>query len=76
MTIEYFIQGLTGPCCRYPVLPDPRLPSGKIEARDCVQNVMYPTGGRGIINPNATCQCTFPVPVEETTWGQIKSLYQ
>jgi hypothetical protein len=76
MTIEFFVQGLTGPCCRYPVLPDPRLPSGKIEAFDCGQNIVYPEGGRGIINPNATCLCTFPVPVEETTWGQIKALYQ
>jgi hypothetical protein len=76
MTIEFFIQGLTAPCCRYPVLADPRLPSGKIEALDCAQNIVYPEGGRGIINPDATCLCTFPVPVEETTWGQIKSLYR
>jgi hypothetical protein len=35
---------------------------------------MIGTGGQLIVNPAPGCQCS--VPVEETTWGQVKALYQ
>jgi len=73
LTINYFVQGLTPACCRYPVLPDPNVPSGKIEVTDCGFNPLFATGGMGIINPDGTCNCN--VPTEDTTWGKVKSLY-
>lgn len=74
LMINYFCQGLTPPCCYYPILPDPALPSGNIEVVDCQNQLLFATGGEGIVNSNQTCNCS--VPVEETTWGGIKSLYQ
>ena len=76
LTIAYFVSGLSSTCCRYPVLPDLSAPSGQIEAVDCAVAVVFPTPGRAIINPDASCMCNEPVPVEETSWGQIKALYR
>lgn len=33
-------------------------------------------GSYFVINPNETCQCPGSIPNEESSWGQIKSLYQ
>ncbi|UCH83400.1 MAG: hypothetical protein JSW50_13220 [Candidatus Latescibacterota bacterium] len=73
LTINYFAAGLSTPCCYYPVLPDPNVPSGKIEVVDCANNLLFASGGIGIINADGSCQCD--VPTEETTWGKVKSLY-
>jgi len=36
----------------------------------------YPFPGyRFMVNPDETCRCVSPLPVRESTWGQIKSLY-
>jgi len=72
---DFYEVGLTEPCCRYPVLPDPHAPSGDIVVVDCVDNKITGTGGRAIVNPDASCPCTYPVPVKETTWGAIKAQY-
>jgi hypothetical protein len=69
LTMHYFGQGLSI-CCYYWVRPDPNVPSGKIEASDCNFNVVYVSGGATIINKD---RCV--TPVEETTWGRVKSLY-
>lgn len=69
--------GKSVPECTYiGIVPDPSSIGGKILAVDCSNPPVkiYPTGGRGIVNQNASCMCT--VPVEETTWGQIKAQYQ
>jgi hypothetical protein len=71
--ISVFVSGLSTPCCRWYVTPNPNTVSGKIEGVDCAFESTYPTGGTGIVNPNSTCQCN--VPTEETTWGQVKALY-
>lgn len=70
-TISYFTQGMTGACCYYPVLPDPAV--GVIGTVDCAFNPGVATGGKGIVNSNATCDCN--VPAEDTTWGGVKALY-
>ena len=63
-------------CTTIAIVPDPSSLLGKIEAVDCSNppQKIFPTGGRGIVNQNESCMCT--VPVEETTWGQIKAQYQ
>jgi len=72
--INYFCQALTPPCCAYPVTPDPNVVSGKIEVVDCVNALLFGTGGTTYVNGNdVDCPCT--VATEETTWGAVKSIY-
>jgi hypothetical protein len=72
MTVMYSVTDATA-CCYFKVIPDPFLPSGKIEVPDCDFNMTYGTSGEGILNYGPTCNCN--VPVESTTWGQMKALY-
>ena len=73
MTINYFTNGQTPPCCYYPVLPDPNSALYAILTVDCSQQLRTATGGKGIIKSGPACHCG--TPVEESTWGQVKSLY-
>jgi hypothetical protein len=72
LTIEYFVQGLTGSCCYYPVGPHPD--HGDIMVKNCGAELNVATGGEAIINPTAECTCS--TPVQETTWGRIKAMYR
>jgi len=72
MTALYSVVS-AGTCCRWSVIADPNLPSGKIEIPDCAFDLTYGTGGQGIVNMTGACPCN--VPTEETTWGQVKALY-
>lgn len=74
-TIVYFNLGSSEACCPYPVLPHPNSPGGKVQVADCNYNIVPAVGLMAMVNGNATCPCGYPVPVEETTWGRIKSLY-
>jgi hypothetical protein len=71
--ISFFAQGLTPPCCYYPVVGDPNI-GGLIQMVDCEGTTLLATGGTGIVNPDATCQCN--VPTQDTTWGKVKSIFQ
>lgn len=75
VTISWFAQGITPPCCLMSVVEDPGALSGQIEAVDCAQFKFFPTGGQAIINgqPN---ECWCSVPVQETTWGRVKAMYR
>jgi hypothetical protein len=66
-------SGEMGTCCYYPVLPHPDNANGRIEGSDCALNLILPTAGVGIINPDGSCNCS--VPTRDTTWGQVKALY-
>ena len=76
VTINYFVQGLTGECCWYPMdkdIADPHGIPGYITYTDCsdpitVQNFR---AGASLINGNGNCDS----PVKASTWGQVKSLY-
>jgi len=72
LTINYFVEGLTADCCFYPTVPHPDIPSGKIEAVNCNNEIVFLTGGLGVINPDARDCTNAVVP---TTWGKIKSTY-
>jgi len=68
-------QVAVGPtqCCRWFVIADPSLESGKIEIPDCDYVMAYGTGGQALVGSMCpTCN----VPVEDTTWGQMKALYE
>ena len=74
-TINWFAQGLTSPCCMMSAVEDPGAPSGLIEAVDCAQFKVFPTGGQAIINGQIN-ECWCSVPVQETTWGGVKAMYR
>ena len=76
LTVLYLGNG-TSPSCSYcRVVPDPIAVPLEILVSDCQDppNLLISTGGTLIINPNPSCYCD--IPVEETSWGQIKSLYK
>jgi hypothetical protein len=73
LTLSYFAGGTSSPCCYFQVVPDPLVPSGQIEVVDCAENLLFATGGVGIVNADATCLCD--VPTQDTTWGKVKSLF-
>jgi hypothetical protein len=45
-----------------------------IEVINCSDVRLVATGGAMVVNGDGSCPCN--VPVEETTWGKVKSLYQ
>jgi hypothetical protein len=45
-----------------------------VQVINCAEGREYSNGGAGVVNGDGTCDCN--VPVEETTWGKVKSLYQ
>lgn len=81
LSIDFFVQGLAPECSYVRVVPDPNTLSGEIEIVDCSSQVSYGYSTEDIVNSNVSCQCApgpvscYPVPVNETTWGGVKSLY-
>jgi len=73
-TLQYFASGVSAPCTSLQVVPDPTAISGTIEVVDCALIKHIGTGGIAIVNSDATCHCLID-PVEETTWGRLKSFY-
>ena len=71
LTINYFGNGQTLPCCEillsgWQTKPVP-------EMLGC-SGGQFPVSTVAItVNPNTTCSCT--LPIEESTWGRVKSLY-
>jgi hypothetical protein len=77
-TMIFFTQATTPSCCRWSVVPHPGASSGRIEVRDCDDQVMYGYQWTAVINANPSCWsacCGPPTPVEETTWGRVNALY-
>lgn len=70
--ISYFADGLTGICCAFPLLPDPTLST--VLMADCAAIEFPAAGGTATINGNLTCPCGID-PVEESTWGSIKNIF-
>jgi len=62
-------------CSTIEVVPDPAALTGQIEGVDCAQNSTFPNGSIMTFNSDGTCACGIVVPVEETNWGRVKSLY-
>ena len=74
LTINYLDQG-TGTCELMTVLGDQTHVSGQVAVVDCNETARrYDQAGQARVNPDGSCQCA--IPVEETTWGGIKALYQ
>lgn len=75
--LAHFFGSSEPACTTIGIVPDPAAPSGQIEAVDCSDPPVkvYPTGGVGVVNPDGTCPCNPPIPVEQSTWGAVKALY-
>jgi hypothetical protein len=74
LTINLFCNGPGTECCFLWARPHPDVSSGKIELVDCNQTLYYGTGGAVIIQPDNQ-NCLQYVPVQDTSWGKVKSLY-
>lgn len=76
LTIQYFAQGLSDPCSYCQVMADPTANPPGIYVTDCGSPplLLNATGGDVVVNPEPGCYCN--IPVEETSWGQVKALYQ
>ena len=77
LRINFLGSGLSAPCSYIQVVPDPGAVPPGIYVTDCaspVPNLLTATGGDVVVNPDASCMCD--IPVQETTWGQVKALYR
>jgi len=89
LEVRYLCTGISETCSWLTICPDLDALSGKIEAVDCHENLLFINGTTlwvnadpnlcgcalgGPTNPAVTCQG--PVPVEDSSWGAIKSLYR
>jgi hypothetical protein len=62
-------------CCEYPITPHLESTGGTMVVT-CGLTALVASTGPLVINPNAGCSCSQPVPVTSTTWGAVKALYQ
>ena len=76
LTLQYFASGITPPCGYIKIREDVAAGKTDVLVTDCADppNLLVATGGEGFINNDGSCPCN--IPVEETSWGQIKSLYK
>ena len=77
LTILYFGEGLTGDCCLYPLdmgADDPAGIPGHITYTDCSDppEIGNFRAGSSVVNWIPGCDS----PVEQSTWGHVKSLYK
>jgi hypothetical protein len=64
------------PCCTYPLTPHLSSGTGTVLVIHCDTSTHEPSVSGLVINPDASCGCSGPVPVATTTWGRIKSMYR
>ena len=76
LTLQFFVAGLTSPCCIYPVTPHPfaGIP-GEVVVEDCT-NLVIADGQSGVVNSMLGCECADIVAAHHSSWGQIKALYR
>ena len=75
--INFFAAGLTQTCCDYSItaFDDPETDPNFIQVVDCGENLIEGSGRINTVNGNPQeCDCA-AVPVEETSWGQIKAMF-
>ena len=79
-SMTFFTSGQAPPCCLYPVIKasgdlHPEV-DGPIVVLCSDMTEVAGIGVEAVINPQPECSCLTPVPIEETTWGAVKALYQ
>jgi hypothetical protein len=73
LTLNFFTMGATQPCCLFPVRPHPV--NGGPWMVDCASTQLPAAARIAVVNGNQTCTCAI-VPVDESTWGGVKALYE
>jgi hypothetical protein len=79
LTITYEGTGDSPACSSLEVVGDPRDPVPEIYVTDChhpAPHLLIASGSTAYFNDDGGCPCITPIPVEETSWGKIKALYQ
>jgi hypothetical protein len=91
LELIYYCTGTSETCSWLTVCPDLNAPTGTIEVVDCSFNKLVGFGGVLWVNTDGySCgcwvdsseasttavNCDAPVPVRDSTWGSIKSLYR
>ena len=74
LTISY--SGVSAACDMIRVVDDPTAIPPGIYVTSCQMwpNPFIASGGAAYINNDGSCPCN--IPVEQTTWGKVKALYQ
>jgi len=75
LTMSFYVPGAGKKCCYFSVVEHPW---EGLAAITCDFVKVPAEGGTSYVNPDGTCQCDIPgvtTPVQESTWGQVKSLY-
>lgn len=75
ITMIWFCEGLSPVCSWLEVVPHPASPTGTIDIVLCA-GLLPATGGIMAVNNDGSCDCGGWHPVDETTWGRVKSLYR
>jgi hypothetical protein len=73
LNVIYSGIGLASTCATLQVVAKPT--AAFIEGVDCDDVLLVADGSTLIVNSDGTCDCGRIVPVKDTNWGQIKSLY-
>jgi hypothetical protein len=55
LTLQYYVNGTTGDCCGYPVLPRPSM--ANVQITDCSSNIQIVVGLTSYVNGNESCPC-------------------
>ena len=76
MKLDFFGNGISATCSYIQVVPDPLAVPPGIYVMGCTAPLNWApaTGGDVVVNPDPSCMCD--IPVQETTWGRVKALYQ
>jgi hypothetical protein len=78
-TLTYQGFGTSGSCAGLDIGPNPNSLFDSIRFGTCDFNTIHvPQSAVDTfhLNPDGSCPCGLPVPVETSTWGQIKAMYR
>jgi hypothetical protein len=78
LTLSYIGSGTSAPCGGFAILADPSADPPGLYVTDCqgIPNLLIGLGSTASIANDGSCPCPPIVPVEDTSWGQIKAIYQ
>lgn len=77
LKVTYAGSGDSPPCSRFRIEP-PGGTTGSVQFVDCDSGTIGADGGWLLVKPDGTPGCTdcdMSIPVENTTWGRVKALF-
>ena len=78
LSIQYLGSGTSAACSEFTVVEHPTAIVPGLNVTDCDDppNMLTALGSTAVVNADGGCPCPPIVPVESTSWGQIKAIYQ